>query len=114
MCAHKTSLICTSETSSVCLVHLVGLVYLVDLVHLVYPVSLVQANKRDKPHKPNNDLLALADFFSILLIAYLDEQVVGSQPILSDTGPRIEREMSGGVCDWLELVCQRQGLRIDE
>jgi len=47
----------------------------------------------------------LADFFSILLIACPDEQVVGSQPILSYTGPLIEREMSGGVCDWLELVC---------
>ncbi len=51
---------------------------------------------------------------SILLIAYPDEQVVGSQPILSDTGLRIEREMSGGVCDWLELMCQRQGLCIDK
>ena len=57
----RTSLVRTSETSPVCLVHLVslvylvhlvGLVYLVDLVHLVYPVSLVQPNKQDKPNKP--------------------------------------------------------------
>ena len=56
----------------------------------------------------------LADFFSILLIACPDEQMVGSEPILSDTGLRIEREMSWGVCDWLEPVCQRKGLCIDE
>jgi len=46
---------------------LVCLVYLVALVCLV---SLVQPNKRDRPNrrdKPNNDLLTLADFFSILL-----------------------------------------------
>ena len=36
----------------------------VDPVHLV---GLVQPNKRDKPNKPNNGLLVLADFFSILL-----------------------------------------------
>ena len=40
-----------SGTSPVCLVHL---------------VSLMQPNKRDKPNKPNNGLLTLADFFSIL------------------------------------------------
>jgi hypothetical protein len=54
----------------VCLVHLVGLVYLVDPVHLVcfvHLVGLVLPNKRDKPNKPNDDLLPLADFFSILL-----------------------------------------------
>jgi hypothetical protein len=49
-----------SGTSQVCLVHLVCFVYLVDLV------SFVQPNKRDRPNKPNNGLLALADFFSIL------------------------------------------------
>jgi len=47
------------------LVYLVCFVYLVDLVHLV---SFVQPNKRDKPNKPNNGLLTLADFFSILLV----------------------------------------------
>jgi hypothetical protein len=50
---------CTSETSPVCLVDLVCFVYLVDLVHLV---SFVQ------PDKPNNGLLMLADFFSILRV----------------------------------------------
>ena len=44
----------------VCLVHLVCFVYL---------VSFVQPNKRDRPNKPNNGLLTLADFFSILLRA---------------------------------------------
>jgi len=44
------------------LVYLVCFVYLVDLVHLV---SFVQPNKRDKP---NNGLLTLAGFFSILLV----------------------------------------------
>jgi hypothetical protein len=42
----------------------------VDLVHLVcfvHLVGLVQPNKRDKPNKPNNGLLTLADFFNILL-----------------------------------------------
>ena len=37
---------------------------MVDLIHLVY---LLQPNKRDKPDKPNNSLLPLADFFSSLL-----------------------------------------------
>ncbi len=63
----RTSLVRTSEISPVYLVHLVGLVcfvYLVDLVHLV---SFVQPNTRDKPNKPNNGLLTLAAFFSILL-----------------------------------------------
>ena len=57
----------TCGTSPVCLVYLVCFVYLVDLVHLVYLVGLVQPNKRDKPNKPNNSLLTLAEFFSILL-----------------------------------------------
>ena len=43
-------------------------VCLVHLVSLVYPVSLVQPNKRDKPNRPNNGLLTLEDFFSILLV----------------------------------------------
>ena len=45
----------------------------VDLVHLVcfvHLVGLVQPNKRDKPNKPNNSLLTLADFFSILLSGF--------------------------------------------
>ena len=46
------------------LIDLVWFVYLVDLVHLV---SFVQPNKRDRPNKPNNGLLTLAGFFSILL-----------------------------------------------
>ena len=41
--------------------------HVVCLVHLVYLVNLVQPNKRDRPNKPNNGLLTLADFFSILL-----------------------------------------------
>jgi hypothetical protein len=41
------------------------------LASLVYPVGLVQPNKRDKPNKPNNGLLALADFFSILLQSFI-------------------------------------------
>jgi hypothetical protein len=45
----------------ICLVHLVCFVYLVDLVHRIGPV---QPNKQNKP---NNGLLTLADFFSILL-----------------------------------------------
>ena len=43
------------------------LVCFVDLVDLVHLVSFVSPNKREKPDKPNNGLLALADFFSILL-----------------------------------------------
>ncbi len=43
---------------------LVCFVYPVDLVHLV---SFIQPNKRNRPNKPNNGLLMLADFFSILL-----------------------------------------------
>ena len=41
------------------------------LVHLVYPVHLVclvQANNRDRPNRPSNGLLTMADFFSILLM----------------------------------------------
>src|SRR5688572_26272535 len=49
-----------------------------------------------------------------LLIACSNKQVVGSRPILSDTGLRIEREMRNRVCDRLELMCQREGMRIDE
>ena len=56
----------------------------------------------------------LADFFSILLIAYPNEQVVASWPILPDTGLRIEREVSGRVCDRLKLVRLCEGLRVDE
>jgi len=41
---------------------------LVCFLYLVHLVCLVQPNNRDKPNKPNNDFLALADFFSILLL----------------------------------------------
>jgi hypothetical protein len=34
---------------------------------LVHLVSFVQPNKLDKPDKPNNDLVMLEGFFSILL-----------------------------------------------
>jgi len=47
---------------------LVCFVFLVDLVCFVHLVSLVQPNKRDKPNTPNNGLLTLANFFSILLV----------------------------------------------
>ena len=47
-------------------------VWLVDLVYLVHLVSFVQPNKQDRPNKPNNGLLTLADFFSILLRLVLD------------------------------------------
>ena len=47
---------------------LAGRVDLVHLVCLVHLVGLVQPNKRDKPNKPNNGLLMLADFFSLLLV----------------------------------------------
>jgi hypothetical protein len=40
--------------------------------------------------------------------------MVGSQPILSEAGLRIQCEVSRGVGDRLKLKCQRQGLRIDE
>jgi hypothetical protein len=53
----------SSGTSPVCLV---DLVYPVGLVCFAYLVGLIQPNKRDKPNKPNNSLLTLADFFSIL------------------------------------------------
>ena len=56
----------------------------------------------------------LADFFSILLIACSDEQVVSSGPIFPDTGLRIEREVSGRVCDRVKLVRLCEGLRVDE
>ena len=51
----------------------VDLVHLVCLVDLVCLVGLVQPNKRDKPNKPNNGLLALADCFSILLAQIIHE-----------------------------------------
>ena len=54
----------------------------------------------------------LADFFSILLIAYPNEQVVYSLPILPDAGLHIEREVSGRICDRLKLVRLRECLRI--
>jgi hypothetical protein len=50
------------------MLQLVCFVYLVDLVHLI---SFVQPNKRDKQNKPNNGLLTLADYFSILLASRL-------------------------------------------
>jgi len=40
---------------------------MLKLVCFNYLVSFVQPNKRDKPNKPNNGLLRLAGFFSILL-----------------------------------------------
>ena len=43
---------------------------LVCFVYLVHLVCLVEPNKQDKPNKPNNGLLLLADFFSVLLIAW--------------------------------------------
>jgi hypothetical protein len=52
---------CSKSSFSLCVV------CLVHLVSLVYPVSLVQPNKRDKPNRPNNGLLTLTDFISILL-----------------------------------------------
>ena len=48
-------------------VDLVCFVYLVDLVHLV---RFVQPNKRDKPNKPDNGLLTLADFINSLLATH--------------------------------------------
>ena len=42
-------------------------VYLVHVDYLVHLVGLVEPNKRDKPNKPNNRLLPLAGFFSIVL-----------------------------------------------
>ena len=39
---------------------------LVCFVYLIHLVCLVQPNKRDKQNKPNNGLLLLAGFFSIL------------------------------------------------
>ena len=43
------------------------MVYLVHLVCFVHRVGLFQPNKRDKPNKPNNGLIRLADFFNSLL-----------------------------------------------
>ena len=95
MCAHKTSLICTSGVTGEC--------YEGCSKSPFSKAAVSEEVRRTFRYvEPLSDSRTkLADFFSILLIAYLDEQVVGSQPILSDTGPRIEREMSGGVCDWL-------------
>src|SRR6185295_11085052 len=47
------------------------MLWVVCLVCLVDPVGLVQPNKRDKPNKPSNGLLALADFFSMLLQSFV-------------------------------------------
>jgi hypothetical protein len=58
----------------VCLVHLVCFAHL---------VSFVQPNKRDKPNEPNNDLLMLADFFSILL-----ETLLLEPPTVNQSGAR--------------------------
>jgi len=57
-------------------------VYLVDLVHLA---SFVQPNKRDKPNKPNNGLLTLTDFFSILLVLLLCAADAGIIPSMRHT-----------------------------
>src|SRR5436309_10629634 len=78
----RTSIVRTSWTSPVC------------LVHLVYPVNLVQPNKQDKPTKPikrdrpdrpnrPNERDRLADFFSILLEACFrqDPRTPCSQPL---------------------------------
>jgi hypothetical protein len=51
-------------------------VCLVHLASLVYPVDLVQPNKRDKLNKPNNGLLTLAGFFSVLLGAAVEREYV--------------------------------------
>ena len=40
---------------------------LVCFICLVHLVCLVQPNKRDKTNNPNNCLLTLANFFSVLL-----------------------------------------------
>ena len=62
----------------------VDLVHLVCLVHLV---GLVQPNKRDKPNKPNNSLLTLADFFSIQLASASDSVALqGVSPRSTQTG----------------------------
>ena len=56
---------------------------MVDLVHLV---CLVQANKRDKPDKPNNSLLTLANFLSNLLgweERAPTEEIIGTAEILA-------------------------------
>ena len=58
----------------------------VDLVHLVcfvHLVGLVQPNKRDKPNKPNNGLLTLADFFSILLSRLIDAPLASGEQYTS-------------------------------
>jgi hypothetical protein len=54
---------------------------LVCFVYLVHLVCLVEPNKQDKP---NNDLLLLADFFSVLLIAWWFE--VARRPVLPGDG----------------------------
>lgn len=45
----------------------------VDMAHLVSLVALVQPNKLDRRDKPNNGVLMLADFFSILLEQIADQ-----------------------------------------
>ena len=45
----------------------------VDIAHLVALVALVQPNKLDRRDKPNNGVLMLADFFSILLEQIADQ-----------------------------------------
>ena len=45
----------------------------VDMAHLVSLVALVQPNKPDRRDKPNNGVLMLADFFSILLEQIADQ-----------------------------------------
>jgi hypothetical protein len=108
MCARKTSLICTSGTTGEC--------HEGCSKRPFSKAAVSEEAKRTLRYvEPLSDTrTTLAGFFSILLIAYPDEQVVHSRPILSNAGLRIEREMSGGVCDWLELVCQRKSLCIDE
>jgi hypothetical protein len=45
----------------------------VDMAHLVSLVGLVQPNKRDRRDKPNNGVLMLVEFFSILLEQIADQ-----------------------------------------
>ena len=54
---------------------------LVNLASLNYPVGLGQPNKRDKPNKPNNGLLGLAGFFSILLESVTHDTLLIMPPV---------------------------------
>ena len=82
-------------TGPVCLVYLVGLFCLVDEVHLVY---LVQPNKQDKPNKPDNGLLMLADFFRILLeIQQVVGNLFGGEPIDHSHDAAGEVEVGGAT-----------------